>query len=286
MIEETLSDSNNISSLSENNIEELPTINNTPPIKFERDENGLLKHIQYKFTPDGFVDWRGMVLPEHLYIKPDNKPKLEKKYNKKFEELTVNDVEDTDLVILLAGIKRIASLRGFSSVKYRPIIAKNDFVATVCSIKWLPNFETEEKEVEFEAMANASLDNSNEMTKIYLPETAENRAFVRAVRSFLKISVVSREELANSYPPPSEAKKEIKAHDLLLTLMGQKNMTFEQLKAKMIHAKMKNADKYNSVEEIPTNLVFEVLERMKALVIKKENKSEEIKADVKNETTV
>lgn len=279
MIENTTDTSYSVEStegsLNENNVVELPPINNTPPIKFERDENGLLKHIQYKFTSDGFVDWRGMVLSEHLYLKPDKKAKIEEKYGKKIDEIDIekDNVEDIDLVILLAGIKRIASLRGFVSVKYRPIAAKNDFVATVCSIRWIPNFETEGKEVEFEAMANASLDNSNEMTKIYLPETAENRAFVRAVRNFLKISIVSREELANAGSMPTNGdSKKIKANDLLITLMNQKNMTFEQLKAKMINAKMKDADKYNSVEEIPTNLVFEVLERMKALAAKKEVK--------------
>jgi hypothetical protein len=55
---------------------------------------------------------------------------------------------------------------------------------------------------------------------------------------------------------------------------GTYTAQIEQLKAKMIHAKMKNADKYNSVEEIPTSLVFEVLERMKALVAKKDDKIE------------
>ena len=260
----------NKSSLSESNMEELPLINNTPPIQFDRDENGLLKHIQYKFTPDGFVDWRGMVLSEHLYLKSDKKEKLEKKYNKKFEEISVDEAEDTDLIISLPGIKRLASLRGFSSVRYRPVAAKNDFVASICSIRWIPNFETELKEVEFESMANASLENCNEMTKNYLVETAENRAFARAVRNFLKISIVSREELANAGTPPVSETKKIKANDLLISVMNQKDMTFEKLKAKMINAKMKDADKYNSIDEIPSNLVFEILERMKALTPKKE----------------
>ena len=44
------------------------TINNLiGPDQFSRDEHGLLKNIQYKFSDDGSVDWRSMIKDEHLF---------------------------------------------------------------------------------------------------------------------------------------------------------------------------------------------------------------------------
>ena len=40
--------------------------NSFGPKSFERDENGLLKNVQYTFNEDGSIDWRAMVREEHL----------------------------------------------------------------------------------------------------------------------------------------------------------------------------------------------------------------------------
>ena len=36
--------------------------------KIERDENGLVKNLEYKFTEDGAIDWRAMVPLKYLYV--------------------------------------------------------------------------------------------------------------------------------------------------------------------------------------------------------------------------
>ena len=41
--------------------------NSFGPNFFNRDDNGLLKNIQYIFDEDGGVNWRKMVQDEHLF---------------------------------------------------------------------------------------------------------------------------------------------------------------------------------------------------------------------------
>ena len=37
------------------------------PKKFSRDNNGLLKAVEYEFNEDGSVNWRAMIKEEHLF---------------------------------------------------------------------------------------------------------------------------------------------------------------------------------------------------------------------------
>ena len=50
----------------------------------------------------------------------------------------------------------------------------------------------------FSAIGDASPNNTESFARFYLGPIAENRAFVRCVRNFLKINVVAQEELGST----------------------------------------------------------------------------------------
>ena len=86
------------------------TVINKPPVVFKRNQYGLLedKNINYEFNEDGTVDWRGMVKSEFLVANRD-----------RTDETDISKLEDTDLIILLGGLKDLANVRGYKSVTYK-----------------------------------------------------------------------------------------------------------------------------------------------------------------------
>jgi len=81
--------------------------------KITRCPDGLINNKEYKFTSDGFVDWKAMIDPQFLY---PNKDFFE--IRKMQMPTSIEDLEDKALLIMLGGIKELARLRGFTSVKY------------------------------------------------------------------------------------------------------------------------------------------------------------------------
>jgi hypothetical protein len=158
--------------------------NNSP----RRDKKGLLIGTKYIFSQDGLIDWRKMVKDKWLYPNP----------GKGITETDVSKMEDRDLCILLGGIKELARIRGYSSIDYSVSAPSQEYVVVTCTIKWIPNFETAEQEISFSSIADASFGNTSAIGGVhYLAPIAENRAFVRAVRNFLNINIVGKDELAS-----------------------------------------------------------------------------------------
>ena len=150
----------------------------------KRSDGGLIDGTDYVFNDDNTIDWRAMVKTEHLV--PDRN---------KTSETDVTKLPDTQLIILLGGIKELAQIRGYTSVRYDVKCPSPEYVVATCTIDWIPNYETEGQAVTFSAIGDASLNNTNSFAKNFLGPIAENRAFVRCVRSFLKINIVGKEEL-------------------------------------------------------------------------------------------
>ncbi len=151
-----------------------------------RDESGLISQpkVDYVFDDRGFVNWRKMVKTEYLVSN-----------RQRTQESDVTQLEDKDLLILLGGIKELAQIRGYSSVEYDVKTPSADYVVATCKIRWIPNFETENREVLFSAIADASPGNTHSFASDYLAAIAENRSFVRCVRNFLRINIVGQDEL-------------------------------------------------------------------------------------------
>jgi len=230
-----------------------------PPKVFRRNSYGLLENdnINYIFNEDGSINWRAMVKTQ--YLVPNRQ---------KTQETDVSKLEDKDLLILLGGIKELAQIRGFTSVEYNVISATDNYFATSCRITWVPNYETENRPVIFEALADASLVNTKDFARYFLAAIAENRAFVRCVRNFLKINIVSQEELGDAKlglvaKEDSEKENPMNPTVLLEKIMQEKGITFDTLKKKLVKEKFENADNFNSVKDVPKSKVFELIERIK-----------------------
>ena len=232
--------------------------NQIPPSIITRNQYGLLENasINYTYHDDGSIDWRAMVKPQ--YLVPNRQ---------KTQETDVTKLEDRDLLILLGGIKELAQIRGYTSVEYKVVAASDNYFATSCKIKWIPNYETDGKEIIFEALADATINNTKSFARFFLAAIAENRAFVRCVRNFLKINIVSQEELGDAKlldEGPSQ-ENPTSPHTLLEKVMKDKSINFETLKKKLIKENIENADKFNSILDIPKVKIFELIERIKKL---------------------
>jgi hypothetical protein len=161
--------------------------------KNSRNENGLLNGFEYKFGEDGFIDWRAMIKPEYLY---PNKDFFE--IRKQPVPSSIEGLNDKQLLIMLAGIKELARLRGFTSVSYDISHVETNYVVAKCKINWIGNYETDGIEVCFEDVANATGHNTDDFCLKFLETIACNRAFVRCVRNFLNIHIVGADEIDKS----------------------------------------------------------------------------------------
>tara|TARA_Y100000592_G_scaffold49641_1_gene78628 strand:+ start:3480 stop:4178 length:699 start_codon:yes stop_codon:yes gene_type:complete len=224
--------------------------------KIDRNEDGLINGVDYLFTEDGLIDWRKMVKPEHLVPNKD-----------RTSETDVTKLKDYQLIILLGGIKELAQIRGFTDVKYEIVSPHHEYVAATCSISWIPNYETEGREVTFSAIGDASPRNTNSFASNFLGPIAENRAFVRCVRNFLKINIVGKEELGGADAPPTATNTSMATSDtsmdprsMLQAVMNEKGVSFEKLKAKL---DSEGFDAVESLSDIPKLKTFELIERLK-----------------------
>ena len=178
--------------------------------KYSRDKDGLIKSVEYEYNEDGSVNWRAMVDPKHLF---PNKSWFEAR-NKPLPK-SIEGLQDNQLLIKLAGIKELAKLRGYNSVRYNVIKCEKDHVSIKCEISWIPNFENPISESDFipasthfEDVANATTDNTSSFATKFLETIAANRAFVRCVRNFLNVHIVGDDEIDKSNGTPQHPEAE------------------------------------------------------------------------------
>lgn len=221
----------------------------------KRDAKGLISGADYVFNEDGAIDWRAMI--KSRYLVPDRN---------KTQETDVTLLPDSQLIILLGGIKELAQIRGYTSVKYVVKCPSPEYVVATCSIDWIPNYETEGQVVTFSAIGDASPNNTKSFAKNFLGPIAENRAFVRCVRNFLKINIVSQEELpenkANqSYPEQNQTA--VGPHSLLESAMKEKKVTLANVKKRLEDEGYNGVTDISVISDIPKVKVFELIERIK-----------------------
>jgi hypothetical protein len=140
-----------------------------------------------------------------------------------------------------------------------------DYVVAVCKINWIPNFETENRNVSFSAIGDASPYNTKEFAKNFLGPIAENRSFVRCVRNFLKINIVAQEELPPSKKEQETQETSLSPYKMLSDLMKQKNIDFDKLKAKLQKEGFDGIDSINEIIDFPKSKVFVLIERLNNL---------------------
>lgn len=230
---------------------------------FSRDENGFIEGVNYSFNDDSTINWRAMIKPEHLV---PNKEAFKNDQNLDLKSLDVTTLPDNKLLILLAGIKELAQLRGFTSVNYDVLESRPDYVSVKCSINFTGNYETGHKDIKFSALADAHWDNTHNFAKNFLMAIAENRAFVRCVRSFLKIHIVGSDEMGgkNTTVVSSECETtNSQPVSLLQKTMNDYGITFDQIRQGAIRKKIQGADLWTSCDDIPPLSIFTIISGIK-----------------------
>jgi len=225
-----------------------------PPKTLKRNEFGLLENpiIPYVFNEDGYVNWRKMIRPEFLVA---NKQRT--------QETDISKLEDKDLLILLGGIKELAQIRGFTCVSYDVPEASPNYVIASCHINWIGNYETSNVDVSFQSLADASPDNTQSFARNYLAAIAENRAFVRCVRNFLKINIVGQEEVGVKAIEEPGFDNPISPAAVLHNLMKEKGISFDQIQKRLVKDKYEKAEELASINEISKPKIFELIERIR-----------------------
>lgn len=240
-----------------------PTI---PPFVVSRNGFGLIENapsINYAFSENGLVDWRKMINPKFLV---PNKQKT--------KETDISKLEDKDILILLGGVKELAQIRGYTSVEYRVTTFSSDAVTAVCSIRFIPNYETEQREVLFSAIGDATFSNTTSFGRNFLGPIAENRAFVRCVRNFLRINIVGSDELGGDAAPaaPEQAGDKPAADgspvSLLTTEMDKRGLKFANIITRLREENYEGAAALTSLNDLPGIKVLELIGRIKKIPVK------------------
>ena len=235
---------------------------------FKRNESGLLDSVSYVYRENGSIDWRAMVKPEYTVINAQYKNQLEQIHQKGLEDIRPEEVEDKYLLVLLAGFKELAQIRGYSSVDYSVHAASPEYVMTACTISWIPNFETRGEPLYFTSLADASFGNTTSFGSLYLAAVAENRAFVRCVRNALGIHIVGADELGpKSVVNPQQVtiKKysDTEPHGMLQNILKERKKSFEQLKTQWMEKGNHEAEKWSTLDDLTTDEIFLILESLK-----------------------
>jgi hypothetical protein len=226
--------------------------------------SGLVENTEYRFLENGLIDWRSMIKKEYLVPNRD----AFKEKNLDLKSLNVETLADNQLLILLGGIKDLAQLRGYESVEYEVVQASIDYVAVKCKILWTPNFETGGKPVYFSALADAHLDNTKDFAKNFLMAIAENRAFIRCVRNFLRINIVGNDEMGKTSTPVEASDGIVESTaaqpiSLLKQTMQKYSISFSQLKERAVQKKLDGAESWEKEEDIPTLTMFNIISGIK-----------------------
>jgi hypothetical protein len=204
-----------------------------------------------------------MINKEHLV---PNRDAFKNQKDVNLKEIDISSLADNQLLILLAGIKELAQIRGYKNVSYNVIQAQPDYVAVKCTIDWIPNYETNMETVSFSALADAHLDNTKDFAKNFLMAIAENRAFIRTVRSFLKINIVGNDEMGKTTHIDSEVEPNTSITQpvaLLQKTMEEHSISFEQVKERAIQKKMDGAENWSKIEDISPLSMFTIISGIK-----------------------
>ncbi len=239
----------------------------------KRLENGLIDGLNYiRDEKTNKIDWFKMIPPEYLYINQDKKNQIEKRLGKTFNEIQVSEALEIELVITLQGIRWLLDTRGYKNVDIKIDAANQEYAAATCKIIFLPN-EEENVEQTFTANASAHPGNTKSWYAKYLIEAASNRALCRATRNYLRVGVVSRDELGNSNEEDNNGQSSSNPQvELLQKELDKHHITFDQFKIKLVNDKVEGAENLKSLMDLSKDKIFEYLSRIKKKTSEKKEK--------------
>lgn len=229
-----------------------------------RDDNNLIKGINYEYDEYGFIKWRNLIKSEHIVL---NKAA----FAKDGDDITALTKEETEekkltvsedkLLIKLAGFRDLCNLRGFISIL--PSISYRDSQSVICetTIEWLPNFETGFNIVKTRGTASASPASVAPTYVPFLEAIASNRAFVRAVREFLRIFTVCEEEM--NMNEVVEVSSVLRPSKYLSKICKEKSISFDTLLSYLEANGLSISESMDCFEKIPDKIATTALELIK-----------------------
>lgn len=232
-----------------------------PPVLFSRNEHGLIcsPHIKYQYRPDGRIDWRSMIPKE--FVVPNKQ---------RTEEKDISLLQDHELLILLMGYRELAEIRGYYSIRHTIVSPTPEAVIATCEIQWKENYETEGVMVASSGVGDATPFNTTGFGRSFLSPIAENRAFIRCVRNFLKINIAGFEEINPNTTSQEQVVeqyvKSINPKVLLEEVMDQKGVTLDRLKAQMASDNdFEGAASITAVKDLPDWKAIEMVARIRKI---------------------
>jgi hypothetical protein len=254
-------------------------------LKLKRDPNtGLFVNFPYSFKDDGTIDYKKLIPARFLYVPKDKEQDVVEKYGKSIDKLDLREVEDRYLAILLGGLRYLLNLRGYKSVvnkvdnvSYDASYQMVSACTHTCTIEFIGNYETSMQSVTYSDSAGASVSSVSKFLLPYIETASANRALCRAIRGFLGLSIVSKEELAENAPIISITKNSnenslennssssgvLLPRDRLRETLKSQDIKFDLFKKTVInHYKDKitgNPEEWESIEDIKNEDVFEIL---------------------------
>lgn len=204
------------------------------------------------------IDWRSRIKPEFIVLNREKKDRLEKITGKPFGEIDPQTVPDDYKLILLGGFRSVAEEKGFESAVADIITDTREYVTVKYTIKWSDG-------VTSTGFGNSHLGNTDSFMSNFLVTSAENRAFVRCVRNYLKIPIMGKDEIdpeASEKPQPQKAFAGISPINILKSKLDEKGRTFEQFQ--LWYAGINPAaNTWMSYSDIPVSEVHTILAKLK-----------------------
>lgn len=146
-------------------------------------------------VPKKDLDWKDQIPMKFIDLSDDwcaSKGIIKSDLSREEVEEKLLEVGDEAKVVLLAGFKSVAHMRGLEQIKFEPLKLEKDYVVVKCTLVFTPE---EGMPLVSEGLANSTSENTSYPFSMYLESMAENRAFIRAVRHGLNINIVGYEEI-------------------------------------------------------------------------------------------
>lgn len=224
-------------------------------------------------------DWRSLIPSKYIEINnlwfTENGIDPSKLSDENKEELKATRCKEEDLIIRLGGFKHLAHVRGIESVVYKVVHSEKDRVSTVCTIKFLPaNLTDQDGKVfsfpsqTFSGAANANIENTSYPFSMFLESMAENRSFIRAVKSAFNINILGAEELQIE-PQARQTdllgdEGTVSPQETLSLMIAGGGKTFADLKSNLIKKGWEGQENWNNFQDIPSDQCCLIMEGIRA----------------------
>lgn len=218
-------------------------------------------------------EWKALIPSKYIDIGNEwlsqNGIELKGTTEEQKEELKERCGEE-NLIIKLAGFKHLAHLRGMSCVDYEIRNVSDKHVTAICTISF-ESVTVTDKDGEIHSfprttisgVANATESNTSYPYSMFLESMAENRSFIRAIKTAFNINILGAEELKIQ---PSTASSMLDGEegcaspqDSLRMAVQGKGKDFADLKESLRKKKWEGYEEWNDFSDIPAEQCFLII---------------------------